>query len=50
MTGLLQSALLIGGSVIAVWMLLLPLALLLAVSLLYLLLEGPWRRGSKGHC
>ena len=49
MTGLLQSALLKGGSVIAVWMLLLPLALLLAVSLLYLFLEGPWRRGSKGH-
>lgn len=49
MTGLFQSALLVGGSVIAVWMLLVPLVMLLAVSLLYLVLEGPGRRGSKGH-
>ena len=46
MTGLLQGVLLVGGGMIAVW-LLLPLALLLAVSLLYLFLEGPWRRGSR---
>ena len=46
MTGLLQGALLVGGGMIVVWMLL-PLVLLLAVSLLYLFLEGPWRRGSR---
>ena len=47
MTGLLQGALLVSGGMIAVWMLL-PLVMLLAVSLLYLFLEGPWRRGSRG--
>ncbi len=49
MTGVLRNALVMGGSVIALWMLLVPLALLLAVSLLYFFLEGPGRRGSKGH-
>ena len=46
MMGLLERGLLIGGGAIAFWMLLVPLVLLVAVCLLYLLLEQTGRRGS----